>query len=117
MTASANPYSVTDRLAELQKQYEAEAAAAGATEAPKKVDGQMQQMQNDIWRLNMMNLPMNTGGSQLDLYGDGQGGQVDPAISTARLQQVYANRPDLIWPGTNKDGTIQMSFTGDRYDR
>jgi len=79
--------------------------------------GQMQQMQNDIWRLNMMQLPMNTGGSQLDIYGDGRGGQVDPQMAMQRLQQVYQNRPDLIWPGTNKDGTIQMSFTGDRYDR
>ena len=86
--------------------------------------GQMQQMQNDIWRNSMMLLPENTGGAQLDIYGSGQidpktgkMGQVDPATATARLQQVYANRPDLIWPGMNKDGTIDMSFTGDRYDR
>jgi hypothetical protein len=126
MTASASPYSVTNALTELQKKYEAEAAAAaaaGETEQ-KPVDGQMQQMQNDIWRLNMMNLPMNTGGSQLNLYGNGvfdpktgKQGEVDPAISAARLQQVYAQRPDLIWPGMNKDGTIQREFTGDRYDR
>ena len=59
-----------------------------------------------------------------NLYGNGvfdpktgKQGEVDPAMSTARLQQVYSQRPDLIWPGMNKDGTIQMSFTGDRYDR
>ena len=86
--------------------------------------GQMQQMQNDIWRLNMMQLPQNTGGAMLDIYGSGQidpktgkPGQVDPATATARLQQVYANRPDLIWPGMNPNGTIQREFTGDRYDR
>jgi hypothetical protein len=85
---------------------------------------QMGQMQNDIWRLNMMQLPENTGGSMLDIYGSGQVdpktgkmGQVSPEIAMQRLQQVYANRPDLIWPGQNKDGTIDMSFTGDRYDR
>jgi hypothetical protein len=87
---------------------------AGA--APEQ-NGQMQQMQQDIWRLNMMQLPQNTGGAQLDIYGNGQGGQVDPAIAQQRLQQVYANRPDLIWPGMNPNGTIQMNFTGDRYDR
>jgi hypothetical protein len=85
---------------------------------------QMAQMAQDIWRLNMMQLPENTGGAQLDIYGSGQidpktgkPGQVDPAMATARLQQVYQNRPDLIWPGMNRDGTIDMAFTGDRYDR
>ena len=87
-------------------------------------DGRMQQMQNDIWRLNMMQLPQNTGGNQLDIYGSGQidpatgkMGQVAPDVARARLQQVYNNRPDLIWPGMNPNGTIQMNFTGDRYDR
>jgi len=87
------------------------------TQAAPEQNGQMQQMQQDIWRLNMMQLPQNTGGSQLDIYGDGRGGQVDPKMAMARLQQVYANRPDLLWPGTNPNGTIQREFTGDRYDR
>jgi hypothetical protein len=85
---------------------------------------QMGQMAQDIWRLNMLSLPQNTGGSQLDIYGSGQidpktgkMGQVDPATATARLQQVYSQRPDLIWPGMNPNGTIQREFTGDRYDR
>jgi hypothetical protein len=78
---------------------------------------QMGQMAQDIWRLNMLSLPQNTGGAQLDIYGDGKGGQVDPAMATARLQQVYSQRPDLLWPGTNPNGTIQREFTGDRYDR
>lgn len=114
-----SPYSVTAKLTDLQKQYDAEAAAA-----PPAVDAQQQQMQNDIWRLNMLALPQNTGGAQLNLYGGGtidpktgQPGQVDPAVSQARLQQVMAQRPDLLWPGMNPNGTIQREFTGDRYDR
>lgn len=107
------------QMSELAKKYAAPDPAAAAQSS-----GDMQQMQNDIWRLNMMQLPQNTGGSQLDIYGSGKVdpktgkmGQVDPATAAARLQQVYQNRPDLIWPGMNPNGTIQMNFTGDRYDR
>jgi hypothetical protein len=121
MTSSVSPYSYTAMLEELRKKNE---AAAPAVEEVPAVDPRMEQMQSDIWRLNMLALPQNTGGAQLDLYGNGQVdpktgkmGQVDPAVSTARLQQVYAQRPDLLWPGTNPNGTIQMGFTGDRYDR
>jgi hypothetical protein len=112
-------YSVSQALADLRKKNEAAAAAEPVADDPR-----MQQMQNDIWRLNMLQLPQNTGGAQLDLYGNGQidpktgqMGQVDQATHLARLQQVYAQRPDLLWPGTNPNGTIQMNFTGDRYDR
>ena len=124
-TAAPSPYSVTNKLAELQKQYEAEAAAAAAAGATEqKPDGQMQQLQSDVWRNSMQLLPQNTGGSQLNIYGNGvfdpktgKQGQVDPAMAAARLQQVYNLRPDLIWPGMNPNGTIQREFTGDRYDR
>jgi hypothetical protein len=122
MTSSVNPspYSYTAMLEELRKKNE----VPGVEEVPPVEDPRMAQMQNDIWRLNMQSLPQNTGGAQLNLYGDGvfdpktgKQGQVSPEMSTARLQQVYATRPDLLWPGMNPNGTIQREFTGDRYDR
>lgn len=137
MTSTAAPLSQYSVLDALQKKYEARdaEAEAAAAAAGVKLDqnalntgGEMgQRLANLEFNQMLTNQPMNrpdagfgqalwAGSGQIDPK-TGKPAEVDPAVYTQRLQQVMQQRPDLLWPGMNRDGTIQREFTGDRYDR